>query len=115
MNKKIIRYALAVIVALYSLLPVCFFLEHMPIYIVWGIIWACCFAFLANNQALLARGFLFLTSSLALGLLGIAYAKSINSDYLWAVEYLSQIMILVGAGVGGNLMAGAFQKGNDTA
>ena len=104
MNKVIARYGLAVIAVLFSLVPA-YFILITPIYLAWCFIWACCFAFLVNNQSLLVRGFLFLTSSIALGLLGVAYAKAISSEYLWAAEFISQIIVLVGAGVGGNFIA----------
>ena len=105
MNRQFVRYALAIIVALFAIVPAYLFLEWTPIYIAWVIIWACCFAFLVNSSSLLVRGFLFLTSSLALGLIGLAYAKGIETELLWAVEFISQVIILVGSGVGGNYIA----------
>ena len=105
MSNKIIRLALGIIVGLFSIVPVYFFLDLTPLYIAWCIFWACTFAFLVTNYNLMVRGMLFLGSSVAVGLLGVAYAKAVETPYLWAIEFISQIIVLVGSGVGSSFIA----------
>ena len=112
MSIKKVRIFLGVIVGLFSLVPAYLFLELTPLYIAWCIMWSCMFAFLASNLNLLYKGWIFLSSSLAFGLLGLAYAKAVETPYLWAIEYLSQVMILVGSGVGSTFIATHFLNQN---
>ncbi len=109
MGNGMIRAVLAVIVGLFSIVPAYFFLEFTPIYIAWCIIWACSFAFISVKNRFFS-GLLFLASSVAIGMLAVAYAKGIETQSLWAVEYISQVMILVGAGVGANFITAHFQQ-----
>ena len=108
MNKAT-RAALGIIVGLFSIVPAFFFLEFTPIYIGWCIIWASSFYFLSVNNRFFS-GLLFISSSVALGMLAVAYAKAVETNYSWAVEYIAQVMILVGAGVGANFITAHFQQ-----
>lgn len=114
MDNGTIRLALAIIVGLFSTVPAYFFLEFTPIYIAWCIVWACSFAFLSARNRFFS-GLMFLASSVAIGMLAVAYAKATKTPYLWAVEYIAQVMILVGAGVGANFIAAHFQQAQQNA
>ncbi|AJQ95757.1 hypothetical Protein YC6258_03721 [Gynuella sunshinyii YC6258] len=46
--------------------------------------------------------------SAGLAALGVAYCKVKNPEFLWGIELLANIMVLVGAGVGGNFMAAGY-------
>jgi hypothetical protein len=109
MNNGMIRLALGVIVGLFLIVPAYFFLEFTPIYIAWCIVWSCSFAFLSARNRFFS-GLLFLSSSVAIGMLAVAYARAIATPYLWAVEHIAQVMILVGAGVGANFITAHFQQ-----
>lgn len=108
MDKGVSRIALSVVVALFSIVPAFLFLELTPIYVAWCIMWAGCFAFLSWGKNLLIRGMLFLMSSIAMGLLGKAYAHAVDAPLMWAIDYVAQVIILVGAGVGANFIAAHF-------
>ncbi|MDN3699177.1 hypothetical protein QWY97_17780 [Vibrio cortegadensis] len=108
MNSRIIRIGLAIIAALIFTLPIYWLIEVTHIVIAWIVIWCISFGLVVDTSNLLVRGFLFLIISVALGMIGVGYAKATSSDWLWAIEYLSQVMILVGSGVGANFIAHHF-------
>ncbi|ELB2885765.1 hypothetical protein QNE71_004444 [Vibrio alginolyticus] len=108
MNSRVIRIGLAIIAALIFTLPIYWLVEVTHIVIAWIVIWCISFGLVVDTSNLLLRGFLFLVISVALGMLGVGYAKAVSSSWLWAIEYVSEVMILVGSGVGANFIAQHF-------
>ncbi len=108
MNSRVIRIGLAIIAALIFTLPIYWLVEVTHIVIAWIVIWCISFGLVVDTSNLLLRGFLFLVISVALGMLGVGYAKAVSSGWLWAIEYVSEVMILVGSGVGANFIAQHF-------
>ncbi|WP_044617953.1 hypothetical protein [Gynuella sunshinyii] len=75
----------------------------------WLIIWWCVFTtFLQVSWRRENRGLFLLVMSAGLAALGVAYCKVKNPEFLWGIELLANIMVLVGAGVGGNFMAAGY-------
>ncbi|ELG4788320.1 hypothetical protein RAL05_004514 [Vibrio vulnificus] len=109
MNKRVARVALAVVSALVIALPIQILVDATPIHYAWLICWLVSFGVVADeNSNLFVRGFLFLILSVTCGMLGVGYAKAVETEWLWLVEYVSNIMLLAGSGVGANFMAQHF-------
>ena len=116
LNKRVAKIALGVITALVLALPLQIAIEATPIQYAWLICWLISFGVIADEKtSLFARGFLFLIVSVTLSMLGIAYAKAVETPWVWLIEYVGQIMLLTGSGVGANFIAQHFlDKRNKT-
>jgi hypothetical protein len=107
-SETIVRCVLGIVIAGFSIVPAYFFLEFTPLYLGWCIIWACCFAILSASNNLVIRGLFFMCSTVAVALIGVAYAKAINTEFVWAIEYVGQLMVLIGGGVGANFISAQY-------
>lgn len=105
MDRRFSQCIAIVVMALYFLGLACFAIVFTHKSIVWCIVWAVCFSLLNISLSLFIRGMLFLATSVALGLLGVVYARAVETPRLWAIEYFSQVMVLVGSGVGAAFIA----------
>lgn len=109
-SNLITKFSAFIIFSLITFVPIALFLEYTPIYIAWIILWICSFEILFSSYSLETRGLLFISSSLAIGLIALAYAEKTAPEWLWAVNYVSQIMIIAGGAVGGNFLAHGIMK-----
>jgi len=109
MNKRILHIGLVSSACLVITLPALIIIDFTPLQIAWFACWLLSFGFLIDRKhSLFIRGFSFLLFSVTIGLLGVAYAKAVDTSWLWLVDYISQIMVLVGSGVGANFIAQHF-------
>jgi len=109
MNKRYIKIGASVALALMLALPVQILMEATPIQYAWVIAWLVSFGAVVDEKySLFTRGVIFLVVSVTLSMLGVAFAKNINSDWVWLVEYIGNIMLLTGSGVGANFIAQHF-------
>jgi hypothetical protein len=85
------------------------FLELTTPFWAWLIIWWCVFTiFLHASWRRENRGLFLLVMSAGLAATGIAYCTKVTPEFIWGIEFLAELMVLVGAGVGGNFMAAGY-------
>lgn len=90
-----------------TLLPIAYwYFTSLDDVALWLWIWFICFAWVIFSKLEFEfRGLTFLVLSVALGICGKSYfVGEIYKDAFLTVELLSQVMIVIGSGVGGNLI-----------
>jgi len=103
---------LGVFAGLLSIGPAGFLLDLTAPQIGICIVWACLFSVLCYDGNKFLQGLLFISGSVALSLLLVAYTNALKLDNLWAYEYVAQIMVIVGGGVGANYITSYMQEQN---
>lgn len=101
------RWILAFILVPHLLPLIYWYFTNLDYVALWLWIWFCSFAWVIFSKAEFEfKGLTFLVLSVAIGVCGKGYfVGEVYEETFLTVELLSQIMIVTGSGVGGNLIA----------
>ncbi len=108
MLKRLLRIISAMFCAFLFTIPLYWMIDVSPIELIWLAFWCISVGLLVDTSSMLVRGFGFLTVSVAMGITGTVYVKLAIPEGLWLVEYLSNVLMLVGSAVGATLIAQHF-------